>query len=157
MVSLLVDHVGELVTNDPSLGDGSPLGLLRDAAFVVEGDRVAWVGEGAAAPAADESIDAWGATVVPGFVDSHAHLVFAGDRAEEFAARMEGRPYSAGGIATTVRATRAAGDEALRHTVARLVGEMGRQGTTTVEIKSGYGLTAHDEARSLAIAARLHR
>jgi len=152
MVSLLVDQVGELVTNDPTHGDGSPLGLVRDAALVVEGGRIAWVGESRSAPAADESIDAAGATVIPGFVDSHSHLVFAGDRADEFAARMEGRSYSAGGIQTTVAATRAASDDALRHKVAQLVGEMTRQGTTTVEVKSGYGLTPRDEARSLAVA-----
>jgi imidazolonepropionase len=93
--------------------------------------------------------------VVPGFVDSHAHLVFAGDRAEEFAARMTGTPYSAGGIATTVAATRAATDEQLAANLARLVGEMCRQGTTTVEVKSGYGLTVSDEARSLALAGQV--
>ena len=90
--------------------------------------------------------------MLPGFVDSHSHLVFAGDRAQEFAARMAGEPYAAGGIRTTVAATRAATDEQLTAHVARLVQEMRRQGTTTVEIKSGYGLTVHDEARSLAVA-----
>jgi imidazolonepropionase len=90
--------------------------------------------------------------VLPGFVDSHSHLVFAGDRSEEFAARMTGTPYAAGGIRTTVAATRAATDEQLTSHVARLVDEMRRQGTTTVEIKSGYGLSVRDEARSLAVA-----
>jgi imidazolonepropionase len=90
--------------------------------------------------------------VIPGFVDSHAHLVFAGDRSAEFAARMTGTPYSAGGIATTVAATRAASDEQLTANLARLVEEMRRQGTTTVEVKSGYGLTVADEARALAVA-----
>ena len=89
---------------------------------------------------------------MPGFVDSHSHLVFAGDRAQEFAARMTGEPYSAGGIRTTVAATRAATDEQLTSHVARLVAEMRAQGTTTIEIKSGYGLSVHDEARSLAVA-----
>ncbi len=153
MVSLLVDHVGELVTNDSTSGDGSALGVVRDAAFVVDGDRVAWLGDSGSAPATDEQVDAAGAAVIPGFVDSHSHLVFAGDRADEFTARMAGRPYAAGGIQATVAATRAATDEALRHTVARLVGEMTRQGTTTIEIKSGYALTVGGEARSLAIAA----
>jgi imidazolonepropionase len=152
--AVLIDNIGELTTNSPELsaGDGSALGLVRGAALVVEAGRVAWVGSAADAPHADERVDAGGAAVIPGFVDSHAHLVFAGDRAAEFEARMQGKPYSAGGIRTTVEATRGASDEALTANVARLVAEMGRQGTTTVEIKSGYGLTAHDEARSLAVA-----
>ncbi len=154
-VSLLVDNIGELVTNDPAVGDRSRLGVLEGAAVVVEGHRVAWVGRRAEAPAADASVDAAGAAVLPGFVDSHSHLVFAGDRAQEFAARMEGRAYSAGGIRTTVAATRRASDDELAANLARLVAEMARQGTTTVEVKSGYGLTVTDEARSLAIAAQV--
>lgn len=150
--SVLFDGIGELSTLDPEFGGGGPLGQAADAALVVEAERVAWVGPAAAAPSADARVDLGGAAVIPGFVDSHAHLVFAGDRAAEFAARMEGRPYSAGGIATTVAATRAASDEQLAGGVARLVDEMARQGTTTVEIKSGYGLTTRDESRSLAIA-----
>ncbi|RNL60476.1 imidazolonepropionase [Nocardioides marmoriginsengisoli] len=152
MTSVLVTGIGELVTNDPQVGDGSALGLVTDAALVVEGGRVAWVGRRVDAPAADARTDLGGRAVVPGFVDSHAHLVFAGDRGPEFAARMAGEPYAAGGIRTTVAATRAATDEQLTAGVARLVAEMRRQGTTTVEIKSGYGLTVLDEARSLAIA-----
>ena len=104
------------------------------------------------APAADTVYDAGGRAVIPGYVDSHSHLVFSGDRAQEFAARMTGEPYSAGGIRTTVAATRAATDEQLMSHVARLVAEMRAQGTTSLEIKSGYGLTVHDEARSLAVA-----
>ncbi|MEV1060473.1 imidazolonepropionase [Micromonospora chalcea] len=149
--SLLVDHIGELVTNDGR--DGDPLGIRRDAALLVEDGQVAWIGSARYAPAADRRIDAGGAAVLPGFVDSHAHLVFAGDRAAEFAARMAGEPYTGGGIRTTVGATRAASDDDLRATVGRLRAEMLRQGTTTVEIKSGYGLTVADEARSLRIAA----
>jgi imidazolonepropionase len=152
MSSLLLRHIGELVTNDRSLGDGSPLGLLTDAALVVEGGRVVWVGLSADAPDADVVHDLGGRAVIPGFVDSHSHLVFAGDRSAEFAARMAGTSYSAGGIRTTVAATRAASDEHLTAHVARHVEEMRRQGTTTVEIKSGYGLTVKDEARALAIA-----
>ena len=150
MSSLLVDNIGELVTN--GAGEG-PLGIRRDAAVLVEEGRVVWVGPSAYAPAADQRVDAGGAAVLPGFVDSHAHLVFAGDRAAEFAARMAGQPYTGGGIRTTVGATRAATDEELRATVRRLRGEALRQGTTTIEIKSGYGLTVADEARSLRIAA----
>jgi imidazolonepropionase len=152
MTSLLVDNIGELVTNDRALGDLSPLGLITDAAMVTSNGRVAWAGPRTAAPAADQRVDVGGAAVIPGFVDSHAHLVFAGDRAAEFAARMEGRPYSAGGIRTTVAATREAPDDVLAANVARLLAEMARQGTTTVEIKSGYGLTVADEARGLAVA-----
>ncbi|MDX6238654.1 MAG: imidazolonepropionase [Kribbellaceae bacterium] len=151
MSSLLLTGIGSLVTNDPA--HGGPLGELHDAAIVVEGGKIAWVGSRLSAPAADTSADLGDRAVIPGFVDSHSHLVFAGDRAEEFAARMKGEPYAAGGISTTVKATRAAADEQLAANVARLVAEMRRQGTTTVEIKSGYGLTVADEARSLAIAA----
>ncbi len=154
MTSWLLTGIGELVTNDPTLGDGSPLGLLHDAALVVEAESVVWVGPRREAPAADESADVGGAAVLPGFVDSHTHLVFAGDRAEEFAARMAGEPYSAGGIASTVAATRAASDEELSANLARLVAEAARQGTTTLEVKSGYGLTVADEARSLAVAVQ---
>jgi imidazolonepropionase len=150
VATTVITHIGELVTNDPDADD--LLGALTDAALVVEGNRVAWVGPATDAPAADELVDAGGRTVLPGFVDSHSHLVFAGDRAQEFAARMAGESYAAGGIRTTVAATRAATDEQLTAHVARLVQEMVRQGTTTVEIKSGYGLTIHDEARSLAVA-----
>ena len=149
MTSVAVTGIGELSTQDPELG------LLRDAALVLEAGRVAWVGPARQAPAADTAYDVGGRAVVPGFVDSHAHLVFAGDRAEEFAARMTGTPYSAGGIRTTVAATRAASDEQLAANLARLVDEMRRQGTTTVEVKSGYGLSVRDEARSLAIARQV--
>jgi imidazolonepropionase len=151
MTSLLLTGIAELVTNDP-VHDGTPHGIVADAAVVLDGHRIAWVGARTAAPDADAARDLGGRAVIPGFVDSHSHLVFAGDRAAEFAARMAGESYAAGGIRTTVAATRAASDEQLAANVARLVAEMRRQGTTTVEIKSGYGLTALDEARGLAIA-----
>ena len=147
MATTLITNIGELFTADPE----GPT-TIAGAALVIEGAHVAWVGAATEAPAADERVDAGGRAVIPGFVDSHSHLVFAGDRAEEFAARMTGTPYAAGGIRTTVAATRVATDEQLTSHVARLVTEMRRQGTTTVEIKSGYGLTVHDEARSLAVA-----
>lgn len=151
-MSVLLTNIGELVTNDPAAED--LLGIRNDAALVLDEGVVAWVGPTARAPAADRRVDAAGRAVLPGFVDSHSHLVFAGDRAEEFRARMAGERYAAGGIRTTVAATRSATDDALTANVERLVTEMGRQGTTTVEIKSGYGLTVADEARSLAIARR---
>jgi imidazolonepropionase len=150
MTATAITNIGELVTNDPDADD--LLGIVPGAAVVLDGSTVAWVGPADRAPAADQQVDAGGRTVIPGFVDSHSHLVFAGDRAAEFAARMAGESYAAGGIRTTVAATRAATDEQLTSHVARLVTEMRRQGTTTVEIKSGYGLTVHDEARSLAVA-----
>src|SRR3954471_21887630 len=149
MTTVLLSGIGELSTEDPDLG------VIHDAALVVEGGRVAWVGPARRAPAADTAYDVAGRAVVPGFVDSHTHLVFAGDRAEEFAARMTGTAYSAGGIRTTVAATRAATDEQLTANLVRLVDEARRQGTTTVEVKSGYGLTVADEARSLAIARQV--
>ncbi|GAA4670383.1 imidazolonepropionase [Nocardioides nanhaiensis] len=142
MTSTLLTGAGELF--------GHP--HLVSPALVTDGDRIAWVGEQREAPEADAVVELAGRAVLPGFVDSHSHLVFAGDRSAEFAARMAGEPYAAGGIRTTVAATRAATDEQLTAHVARLLGEMRRQGTTTVEVKSGYGLTVHDEARSLAVA-----
>jgi imidazolonepropionase len=148
--------IGELVTNDALLEGADHcehLGRLSDAAVVVQDGLVAWVGPASQAPPADEGQDLGGRTVIPGFVDSHSHLVFAGDRSQEFAARMTGARYDGGGIATSVEATRAAGEDELRSLVAARVAEMRAQGTTTVEIKSGYGLSVQDEARSLRIAA----
>lgn len=153
-MSLLLHGVSELVTNDPSTGEGL-LGRIPDGALVVHGERVAWVGPASRAPAADAAVDLGGRAVLPGFVDSHSHVVFAGDRAEEFDARMSGRPFTAAGIATTVAATRAASDRQLAATASRLVGEMLRSGTTTVEVKSGYGLSVADEERSVRVAAGL--
>ncbi|GGV49833.1 imidazolonepropionase [Streptomyces griseoflavus] len=156
MSSTVISDIATLVTNDPSLdGSGnSPLGLVRDAAVVIEGDRVVWTGESSKAPATDNRVDAAGRAVLPGFVDSHSHLVFAGDRTEEFNARMSGRPYGAGGIRTTVAATRAASDAELEANLTRYLTEALRQGTTTFETKSGYGLTTGHEARALRLAAR---
>ena len=155
MSDLLIDGIGTLVTNDPSLGEG-PLGLISEAALVLGDGVVRWAGARGAIPeaAADERVDAGGRAVIPGFVDSHGHLVFAGDRTAEFAARMAGEPYSAGGIATTVAATRAATSESLSRNMARLVAEALRSGTTTIECKSGYGLTVEHERRSVEVASR---
>jgi imidazolonepropionase len=153
-MSTLVTGIAELVTNDPSVGPG-PLGTVADAAVVVADGLIAWVGPAARAPDADTKIDVGGRAVMPGFVDSHAHLVFAGDRAAEFEARMSGARYDGGGISRTVSATRGASDDVLRSRLRGLVAEMRRQGTTTVEIKSGYGLTVPDEARCLRLAAEI--
>ncbi|RGE21139.1 imidazolonepropionase [Leucobacter sp. wl10] len=151
MTSLLIDRIGELTTNDDSLGEGLG-GRLRDAAVVVEGSRIAWVGPAAQAPAADERVDAEGRAMLPGWVDSHTHLVFAGDRTAEFEARMAGEAYAAGGINVTVEATRAASDAELSRNLTRLVAEARRGGTTTIETKTGYGLTIGDEVRAARIA-----
>ncbi len=166
----LITNIGELVTNAPEqdhpVGDGSqetiPQGIVSSASCATRrwwSRAAGWPGSvrAAEAPAADEVVDAGGRAVLPGFVDSHSHLVFAGDRAREFAARMAGEPYAAGGIRTTVAATRAATDEQLTAHVARLVQEMARQGTTTVEIKSGYGLTVARRGAQPGRGAAVHR
>lgn len=176
LVSILVTSIGELVTNDPAPGrEGGPLGIVRDAAALVDDGLVAWVGSATHATdhlgrpderqdrqEADEHrahwdevievVDAGGRALIPGFVDSHTHLVFGGDRAEEFAARMAGRRYEAGGIRSTVAATRAASDDELRSRLAGFVAELRGQGTTTFEVKSGYGLSVADEERLVRLA-----
>jgi imidazolonepropionase len=160
-VSTLITNIGELVTNAPDSGGDvgragpGPFAVIEDAALVIETGRIAWTGPAAQAPAADEVTDCAGRCVVPGFVDSHAHLVFAGERSAEFAARMSGAAYRAGGIRSTVTATRAAPDAVLRANLRALSGEMLRQGTTTLECKSGYGLTVADERRSVRLAAEI--
>ena len=152
MRSTLITGIGELVTCDEAVGDRSRLGIVHGAALLMEDARIAWIGPAAHAPAADEYVDAEGRSVIPGFVDSHTHLVFAGERSAEFAARMAGEPYTGGGIMTTVAATRAASTGELRANTARLMHEMTSLGTTTVEIKSGYGLNVPDERRLLQVA-----
>lgn len=146
MTATLIDNIGLLVESERE---------RPNAALVYEDGLISWIGESSSAPATDTRIDAGGRCVIPGFVDTHSHLMFAGDRTDEFVSRMAGRKYEAGGIRGTVAATRAASDTALLLNATRLVDEMRAQGTTTVEIKSGYGLTTADEARSLALASRL--
>ena len=146
------------MTNDPAHPDANPadpLGTIEGAAVVVEDGLLLWVGRDADAPAVDERRDLGGRAVIPGFVDSHSHLVFAGDRSAEFAARMAGRRYDGGGIAMTVRATAQATDDELRELLAARVAELRRQGTTTVEIKSGYGLDVAAEVRLLRLAGEV--
>jgi imidazolonepropionase len=151
-MTLVVDDIGLLVTADPSLGEG-PLGLVRDAAVVIEDGRVAAIE--LAGAAADERIDAAGRCVIPGFVDSHTHLVFAGDRGDEFAARMAGAPYAAGGIRVTTEATRAASRAELARLAVARRDEARRAGITHLEIKSGYGLDVESERRCCEVAAEL--
>ncbi|OZB89926.1 MAG: imidazolonepropionase, partial [Microbacterium sp. 14-71-5] len=155
----LITNIGELTTNAPTPehaeGGGDLRGTLHDAAVLIDGDRIAWVGPAADAPDADETVDAEGRALIPGFVDSHSHLVFGGDRAAEFEARMQGQKYAAGGIRSTVAATRAATDEELRIRLRGFLDEMLAQGTTTVEIKSGYGLDVATEERLVRLAAEV--
>ena len=151
MTSILITGIGELVTCDGTGEDR--LGVRSGTALVAADDLIAWLGPAAQAPAADRRIDVGGRALIPGFVDSHSHLVFAGDRGQEFAARMAGRPYDGGGIGTTVAATRDTDDAGLSALVAARVAEARAQGTTTIEIKSGYGLTVADEVRALRIAS----
>ena len=152
MTSTLIDRIGLLVTNDATRG--TLTAERSEAAVVIEDGTISWVGDSADAPDADTRIDADGRCVIPGFVDSHSHLVFAGDRSDEFEARMIGEKYAAGGIRRTVGLTRAATDAELAENTAHLMAEMRAQGTTTVEIKSGYGLSTIDEARLLAVAGQ---
>jgi len=156
MTQTLVDNIGLLVSNDPSV-DGTPLGLIQDAAFLMEDGAISWVGESSSAPRNEipNRIDAQRRCVIPGFVDSHTHLIFSGDRSNEFRARMQGEPYTAGGINYTVEMTRKASNGQLLQSGRRLIAEANASGTTTIECKSGYGLTVDDEARSLVVAKHL--
>lgn len=154
MTTRVVRNISELTTNDPTLGDESRLGRLHDAALVVDEDVVLWVGRDGDAPDADEMIDAEGRAVIPGFVDSHTHLVFAGERSDEFEARMAGQRYDGGGIMRTVTATREATTEELIAGTRRRVAELVAGGTTTIEIKSGYELTVEGERRLLEVGSQ---
>jgi imidazolonepropionase len=151
---VLVDGIGELLTNDPVVG---PDGVIADAAVAIDGDRVVWAGPRASTPEGvpGPRLDVEGRAALPGFVDAHTHLVFAGDRAAEFDARMRGERYAAGGIRSTVEATRGASDDELSSRARMLANEALRSGTTTLEVKSGYGLTVQDEARLLRVAGEL--
>lgn len=150
MTSTLLSNAKQIVTN--SSGSKYQLDLIEDSSLLIENGIVKWIGNNEEAPSADEIIDCTDKVVIPGFVDSHTHLIFGGDRSAEFAARMAGESYSAGGINFTVEKTRAASDEELRANAKHLIAEMYSSGTTHFEIKSGYGLTAEDELRSLEIA-----
>lgn len=154
---LAISGIGTLVTNDASLERGK-LGIINNAALVVGDDnKIAWTGEAVNLPRefAGSAINVGGRAIIPGFVDSHTHLVFGGDRAKEFEARMSGKPYTAGGIRTTMTATRAATNEILIENAQRLANEALHSGTTTLEVKSGYGLSVTDEARSLQVASTI--
>ena len=153
-MSLALNNIGHLVTNDPSIGNG-PLGIINNAGLVADDEgNIVWCGPQDQIDQYTEAqpIDCYGCAIIPGFVDSHTHIVFAGDRATEFEARMEGIPYEAGGIHSTMTATRAASDELLSLNAQHLAYEALCSGTTTLEVKSGYGLSVADEERSLRIA-----
>ncbi|MBP3044029.1 imidazolonepropionase [Arthrobacter jiangjiafuii] len=149
--STLITNIGELSTQD--YAQGPEASVLRDAAVVFEGERISWIGAAADAPAADETMDAGGRAGLPGWVDSHTHLVFAGDRSAEFEARMAGESYAAGGIAVTTAATRAASDYDLTRLLLARVAEAAAGGTTYLETKTGYGLNVQEEQRSARIAS----
>lgn len=151
MSSVALTNIATLVTNSAALGEGL-LGLIQGKTLVLEDGKVAALSD-RTPEGVDEVIDCAGKSVIPGFVDSHTHLVFAGDRSAEFAARSRGEKYSAGGIKTSVAATRAASNSELSINAQTLLDEALSQGTTTVEIKTGYGLTLHDELRSLDVAS----
>lgn len=146
-MSTLVTNIAELMTQDVEHR------VLKNAAVVIEGERISWIGPAGEAPAADDSVDAGGRAVLPGWVDSHTHLIFAGDRTAEFEARMAGESYSAGGIAVTTGATRSTCDYDLTRLALGRVAEAVSQGTTYLETKTGYGLDVENEARSARIAA----
>lgn len=147
-------NIGQLVTNDVNLGDGL-LGVIHNAAITVVDGKIAWVGSTTDVDSSYRQIDALSNCVIPGFVDSHSHIIFAGDRSSEFAARMAGIPYSAGGIKVTMQATRAASNTQLEKNAVSLIKEMFEAGTTSLEIKSGYGLDVQTEKRSVEVAAKL--
>ncbi|MCO7202043.1 imidazolonepropionase [Microbacterium sp. CnD16-F] len=175
-MATLLTGIAELTTNADA---AAPAATIADAALLVDEGRVAWLGaasDAETATAARDSgpsptsraagavsrsevevtrVDLGGRAVIPGFVDSHTHLVFAGDRADEFEARMTGVPYAAGGIRRTVAATRAATDDELRARLAALVAELHAQGTTTFEVKTGYALTLDGEERLARLAAEV--
>jgi imidazolonepropionase len=154
VTSTLLYNIGELTTNDPTAGDGTALGRLHDAAMVFNEGRVAWVGSTRDAPAADEGVDCEQRAVIPGFVDSHTHLVFDGERSDEFAARMAGTAY-VGGIMRTVDVTRVAATSSLQRSARERLGALRLSGVTTVEIKSGYELNVDGEVRLLEVANSL--
>jgi len=147
MSSQLISNIGQLITNSDE-----NLGIITDAALVIDGQKVIWVGSKKHAPAADTQIDANGGVVTPGFVDSHTHAVFAGDRSKDYVARMSGQKYATGGIKTTVAATRAATEDDLISHTKDLLRKCQSHGTTTVEIKSGYGLDVDTELKILKVA-----
>ena len=149
-MSTVITHIGELHTQDPARGTEA---VLHDAAVMIEGERISWLGSSTQAPDADEQFDAGGRAVLPGWVDSHTHLVFAGDRTAEFEARMAGQSYQAGGIAVTTGATREASDYELTRMLLARVAEAAAGGTTYLETKTGYGLDVEQEARSARIAS----
>ena len=152
--SFTLTNISQLVTNNSAIGDGD-IGVITNAAITVTNGIVSWVGQASDADSSISKTDVGGRAMIPGFVDSHSHLMFAGDRSQEFAARMAGVPYSAGGIKVTTSATRSASDDQLRNVARGLIKEMHESGTTTVEIKSGYGLDVATEERSVRIASEL--
>ncbi|OFN34734.1 imidazolonepropionase [Corynebacterium sp. HMSC072A04] len=144
-----------LFTGISELRTVSEAGMLADAALIANTDgTIAWIGPASEAPAADEKVDLGGRAVLPGWVDSHTHMIFDGDRSAEFEARMAGESYQAGGIAVTMDATRSAGEERLEKLLVERIAAARRGGTTTLETKTGYGLNTESEVEAARVAAR---
>lgn len=151
-MSTLFTGIGSLALTGKRFGE---VEVIENAALAVCDGKVTFVGTEASAPSCDEVVHLDGRSVIPGFVDSHSHLMFAGERSEEFASRITGKPYAAGGIRNTVKATRSASDDELRENAKALINEFYSSGITQFEIKSGYGLDIETEVRSLKIASEL--
>ncbi|RBM02765.1 imidazolonepropionase [Glutamicibacter soli] len=147
MSSTLITNISEAFISDAAHT------LVENAAILIEGQDIAWIGEAGQAPEADTVINAGQRAALPGWVDSHSHLVFAGDRSREFVARMAGQDYAAGGIAVTTKATRATTDYDLTRLVMGRTAEALAGGTTYLETKTGYGLNVEEEARHARIAS----
>ncbi len=149
MTDLLITGIGRLITND-----GPP---VLGAAVAIYGGRVSYAGPEADAPlqGASRRIDCEGRAVIPGLVDAHTHLVFAGDRADEFVGRLAGTPYTGGGIRSTVAATRATSEDVLLREASSRARRMISSGTTALEVKTGYGLDLATEQKLLRVARRL--
>lgn len=165
-IDLLIKNAGELLTLSPSFREESGLGIIRNGAIAIKGEKIIWVGRTEELPKEfglnleDQEIDATGKVVIPGLIDSHTHLVFAGSRESEFEQRIQGLSYlevaeRGGGILSTVEATRRASFEELFSLGKRRLDRLLSKGVTTIEAKSGYGLSLHDELKILRVMKAL--
>jgi imidazolonepropionase len=167
-IDLLIKNADELLTLSPSIKEDPGLGILRNGAVAIKKDEIFWVGKTDALPKefvlarAGQEIDATGRVVMPGLIDSHTHLVFAGSREHEFEQRVQGLSYleiaeRGGGILSTVEATRRASFQELYSLGKKRLDRMLSKGVTTIEAKSGYGLSLRDELKILEVMKALQR